>query len=78
MGLDGPDPARTHNRDVQNGFGNLLLVAPIRVQTSLPAIPVLQAWGFLTLNYTPEPGVLLLRATAIGVLVLLGRRRARK
>ncbi len=61
-----------------SGIGNLVLVAPIKVTTSLTASPVVAAFATLSLTYTPEPATLLLQGGAIAALILLGRSRARK
>lgn len=55
------------------GAGTLVLVAPVQITTN--ATGTLSSFGVLTLNYVPEPSMLLLSGAAIAVLMTLARRR---
>jgi hypothetical protein len=58
--------------------GALRLVTPVKVETTLPPpAEVLGMLGILTIRFIPEPGVVVLLASGVAGLVLLGRRRMR-
>ena len=61
------------------GLGQLTLVSPIRIETSLPGTgSLLVVFGTLTLNFVPEPGTLVLLGAGAAALGLLGRGRLRR
>jgi hypothetical protein len=61
------------------GLGQLTLVSPIRIETSLPGTgSLLIVLGALTLNFVPEPGTLVLLGSGVAVLGFLGRSRLRR
>ena len=51
------------------------LVSPTFISTTIGASAVLPAFAVLTLSFVPEPGTLLLLASGVAGLVLLGRKR---
>jgi hypothetical protein len=56
--------------------GAVRLVTPVRVETTFPPpADVVGMLGILTLRFIPEPGMLVLLASGIAGLVLLGRDR---
>ena len=58
--------------------GVIQWVSPARVITSVdPPSQKLAVYGVLKLHFVPEPGMLLLLASGVGGLVLLGRSRMR-
>ena len=58
--------------------GVIQWVSPSRVLTSVdPPSSKLAVYGVLKLHFVPEPGMLLLLASGVGGLVLLGRSRMR-
>jgi hypothetical protein len=61
------------------GLGQVTLVSPIRIETSLPGTgSLLLALGTLHLVFVPEPGTLLLLGGGTAALGLLGRSRLRR
>ncbi len=54
------------------------LVTPIFLSTTIGASPVIPTFATLTLSFAPEPGTLLLVASGVAGLALLGRRAARR
>ena len=60
------------------GQGTLVLVAPIRIQSSLAVATHFAVFGTLTLSFVPEPGTLLLYGWAALVLAVYSRRKSRR
>ena len=58
--------------------GVVQLVTPIQINTNISAIAALAAFGILELHFVPEPGTLLLLATGVVGLGVLGRNRMRR
>jgi hypothetical protein len=58
--------------------GAISLVVPVFVSTSLDAFPVVPVFTRLTLHFVPEPSTLLLLASGIAGLALVGRQRMKK
>jgi len=63
-----------------NPSGVVQLITPMQVVTNLQDGSRLKiaAFGFLTVHFIPEPGMLLLLGSGVAGLVLLGRQRMRK
>jgi hypothetical protein len=55
--------------------GSVRLVTPIFISTNIGAVPVVPAFGFLTLHFVPEPGTLLLVGAGLAGLLGHGARR---
>jgi hypothetical protein len=65
----------------QMGFvsgNNVQLVTPITINTNIGASATLPAFGILNLTFVPEPGTLLLLASGVAGLAVLGRKRMSK
>jgi hypothetical protein len=63
-----------------NPSGVVQLISPMQVVTNLTSgsNQKIALFGFLTLKFVPEPGMLLLLGSGVAGLVLLGRHRMRK
>jgi hypothetical protein len=63
-----------------NPSGVVQLITPMQVVTNLTtgSNQKIALFGFLTLHFVPEPGMLLLLGSGVAGLVLLGRHRMRK
>ncbi len=57
--------------------GVVRLVTPILISTGIPASPLVPAFGVLTVQFVPEPGLLLMLGSGILTLVAIGRSRRR-
>lgn len=57
---------------------NVQLVTPIVINTNIGASATLPAFGILNLTFVPEPGTLLLLASGVAGLAVLGRKRLSK
>lgn len=57
--------------------GNVSLVTPIFISTSVGGSEVIPAFAYLSLHFVPEPGTLMLLGSGIAGLVAFGRSRAR-
>ncbi len=58
--------------------GNTIqLVTPAYISTAIGSVGAIPMLAVLTLSFVPEPGTLLLLASGVGGLALLGRRAAR-
>ena len=71
-------PASGGASSAAQNSGVIRLVTPVVINTNIGASPTLPAWGILTLhfdNVIPEPGTLLLLASGVVGLGLLGRKR---
>ena len=55
--------------------GHVKLVSPIVVYTSIADKPVIPGFAILELNLVPEPGTLLLLASGVAGLAMVGRKR---
>ena len=55
--------------------GQVRLVTPIFISTSLSPLAVMPAFGIMDLHFVPEPGTLLLLGAGIAGLVLYGRTK---
>jgi hypothetical protein len=55
--------------------GQVRLVTPIFISTSLQPESLLPTFGILDLHFVPEPGTLLLLGTGVAGLVMLGRTK---
>ncbi|CAG1008229.1 hypothetical protein MYXO_03699 [Myxococcaceae bacterium] len=55
---------------------NVQLVTPVVINTNIGASATLSAFGILNLTFVPEPSTLLLLASGVATLALLGRTRA--
>lgn len=58
--------------------GHVKLVTPIVLMTNNSAFPVVPAFGFLDLDLVPEPGTLILLASGVAGLAMVGRKRMSK
>jgi len=76
------DPASTttNTANPASGGGVVQLITPMQVRTNLTLGSSLKLglFGFLTIKFIPEPGMLLLLGSGVAGLVLLGRHRMRK
>lgn len=66
---------------MQTGFvsgNNVQLVSPVVINTNIGASPTLPAFAILNLTFIPEPGTLLLLASGVVGLGILGRKRMSK
>ncbi|MFI5216487.1 MAG: PEP-CTERM sorting domain-containing protein [Candidatus Limnocylindria bacterium] len=63
-----------------NPSGVVQLITPMQVVTNLTngSNQKIALFGFLTIHFVPEPGMLLLLGSGVAGLVLLGRHRMRK
>ena len=63
-----------------NPSGVVQLITPMQVVTNLTngSNAKIALFGFLTVHFIPEPGMLLLLGSGVAGLVLLGRHRMRK
>jgi len=57
--------------------GHVKLVSPVKIQTNIGASAVLPMWAVMELQFgvIPEPGTLLLLASGVAGLALVGRKR---
>jgi hypothetical protein len=82
-GLGGPEthtgfargPASLPGSTAQTG-GELLLVTPIAISTSISVDGPLSAFGFLSVRFVPEPSTAILFAVGVVALVRAARRRS--
>ena len=62
--------------------GVVQLISPMQVSTNLAGAGTsnekIALFGFLTIHFVPEPGMLLLLGSGVAGLALLGRNRMRK
>ena len=74
-----PTSATTHTAQAS---GVVQLITPMQVSTNLAGAGTSNAkialFGFLTIHFVPEPGMLLLLGSGVAGLALLGRNRMRK
>ena len=57
---------------------SVTLVTPIVISTNIGADAPINAFGRMTLTFAPEPGTLLLLASGVAGLAVLGRKRMRQ
>jgi hypothetical protein len=57
--------------------GVVQLVTPVQINTNFPQWSAVAAFGILELHFVPEPGTLLLVASGVAALGLLGRRMSK-
>jgi hypothetical protein len=68
-------PAGLPGSTAQAG-GVLSLVTPIRIHTGLPGFADIPAFGYLQIEFVPEPSVALLLGAGLAALAAGRRRRA--
>ena len=58
--------------------GHVKLVSPVTISTNIGASAVLPMFAFMDLTFVPEPGTLLLLASGVAGLAMVGRKRMSK